>query len=333
MKILVTGGAGFLGRHIVDKLLESGYNQITILSRGHYPELEECGLKVISTDLANKDKLITACDGIDTIFHVASKTGICGRFNSYYQTNVTGTRNLLQAAGLRGVKNFIYTSTPSVVYGNHEIINGDEELPYPRHYLTFYAATKAEAELMVLSYNGRAGLRTCALRPHLIFGPGDTNLTPRIINKGRNNKLRIVGTGKNLVSVSYVENTADAHICAMRKLCENSKAVCGKAFFINENDPVNCWDFINKLLISCNVSEIKNHLSFSGAYTLGFILEKLGHYLAPNWEPPMTRFLALQLATSHYFNNTGARTALDWTPHIQLSEAINKTAAHFTKNQ
>ncbi len=331
MKILVTGGAGFLGRHIVDKLLEAGYNNITILSRGHYPKLEECGLKVISTDLANKDRLITACDGIDTIFHVASKTGICGRFNSYYQTNVTGTLNLLQAAGLRGVKNFIYTSTPSVVYGNHEIINGNEDLPYPLRYLTYYAATKAEAELTVLSYNGRAGLKTCSLRPHLIFGPGDTNLTPRIINKGRAGKLRIVGDGKNLVSVSYVENTADAHICAMHKLQENSKSVCGKSFFINETDPVNCWEFINRLLASCNIPAVTGQLTFSNAYKLGFILEKVGNCLAPNWEPPMTRFLALQLATSHYFDNTRAREDLAWSPKIPPEEALQRTAAHFTK--
>ena len=330
MKILVTGGAGFLGRHIVDKILEAGYTDITVLSRGKYPDLEECGIKVISADLTNKDSLINACEGVSTIFHVASKTGIAGKFIDYYQTNVVGTRNLLQAAGLRGVKNFIYTSTPSVVYGREEIINGTETLPYPNKYLTYYAATKAEAELLVLSYNGRAGLHTCSLRPHLIFGPGDTNLIPRIIKKAHSKKLRIIGDGANLVSVSYVENVADAHICALKKLTELDKNVCGKVFFINEDQPVNCWEFINKLIKSCNEPIVEKQLSSKYAYILGAFLEKIGSIFSPNWEPPMTRFLALQLSTSHYFDNNNAKLALEWKPTINIDQALMRVGESFT---
>ena len=330
MKILVTGGAGFLGRHIVDKLLEAGYTDITVLSRGKYPDLSECGIKVISADLANKDSLINACEGISTIFHVASKTGIAGKFKDYYQVNVVGTRNLLQAAGLRGVKNFIYTSTPSVVFGKDEIINGTESLPYPDKYLTYYAATKAEAELLVLSYNGRAGLHTCSLRPHLIFGPGDTNLIPRIIKKANTKKLRVIGDGTNLVSVSYVENVADAHICALRKLSELDKNVCGKVFFINEDQPVNCWEFINQLILSCNGPIVKKQFASKYAYILGACLEKIGVVFAPNWEPPMTRFLALQLSTNHYFDNSRAKSALEWKPAITLDQALIKVGKSFT---
>ncbi len=330
MKILVTGGAGFLGRHIVDKILEAGYTDITVLSRGKYPDLEECGIKVISADLTNKDNLINACEGVSTIFHVASKTGIAGKFIDYYQTNVVGTRNLLQAAGLRGVKNFIYTSTPSVVYGREEIINGTETLPYPNKYLTYYAATKAEAELLVLSYNGRAGLHTCSLRPHLIFGPGDTNLIPRIIKKAHSKKLRIIGDGANLVSVSYVENVADAHICALKKLTELDKNVCGKVFFINEDQPVNCWEFINKLIKSCNEPIVEKQLSSKYAYILGAFLEKIGSIFSPNWEPPMTRFLALQLSTSHYFDNSNAKLALEWKPTINIDQALMRVGESFT---
>ena len=329
MKILVTGGAGFLGRHIIDKLLETGNNAITVLTRGKYPDLEECGIRVISADLNNKDSLINACEGIETIFHVASKTGISGKFQDYFQTNVTGTRNLLQAAGLRGVKNFIYTSTPSVVYGSSEIINGTESLPYPSHYLTAYAATKAEAELLVLSYNGRAGLRTCALRPHLIFGPGDTSLIPRIISRARAGRLRIVGRGENLISVSYVENTADAHICALNRLKENAANVCGKAFFINEDAPVNCWEFINKILEACRIPVVKKSLPARLAYTVGYILEKICALITPNWEPPLTRFLTLQLSTSHYFDNNNAKNALKWHPQITPDEALRRTVQAF----
>ena len=329
MKILVTGGAGFLGRHIVDKLLEAGNNDITVLSRRKYPDLEECGIRVISTDLNNKDRLIAACEGIETVFHVASKTGISGKFQDYFQTNVTGTRNLLQAAGLRGVKNFIYTSTPSVVYGSSEICNGTEDLPYPAHYLTAYAATKAEAELLVLSYNGRAGLRTCALRPHLIFGPGDTSLIPRILLKAKSGRLRIVGKGDNLISISYVENTADAHICALHRLSENAANVCGKAFFINEDVPVNCWVFINKLLEACNIPVIKKRIAGRLAYIIGFILEKTGSLFTPHWEPPLTRFLTLQLSTSHYFDNSQAKKALLWQPKITPEEALHRTVQAF----
>ncbi len=329
MRILVTGGAGFLGRHILDKLLDAGYSDIRILSRGKYPDLSECGIEVISSDLADKDALISACEGVDSIFHVAAKTGISGRLKDYYQTNILGTRNLLQAAGMRGVKNFIYTSTPSVVYGREEIRYGDEELPYPHNYLTHYAATKAEAEAMVLAYNGRAGLHTCALRPHLIFGPGDTNLTPRIISRARAGKLRIIGDAKNLVSVCYVENAATAHLAALTQLERQNPKVCGQAFFINEDTEVNCWDFINTLLRACNAPEVERRLSSSTAYIVGTILEYLASIFAPDWEPPLTRFLVLQLSTSHYFSNHKAKTLLNWSPQISLSEAIIRTAAEF----
>lgn len=331
MKVLVTGGGGFLGRHIVDKLLSSGNTDIRVLSRGSYPDLTECGIEVIKADLSDKDKLINACEGVESIFHVASKTGISGRFKDYHQTNVIGTRNLLQAAGLRGVKNFIYTSTPSVVYGKDEIINGKEDLPYPNHYLTYYAATKAEAEIMVLSYNGRAGLRTCSLRPHLIFGPGDTNLTPRIIEKSLSGKLRIVGSASNLVSVSYVENVADAHICALERLKEKDKNVCGEAFFINEDKPVNCWEFINNLLESCGAPIVDQKVSSRTAYVIGAFLERLGSLFSSNWEPPMTRFLALQLSTSHYFDNTKAKTLLKWSPQVSISESLKQIGFEYSR--
>ncbi len=323
MKYLVTGGGGFLGRHIADKLLARG-DEVRIVGRRDYPDLVRCGIECVQADLADSHAISEACRGVAGVFHVASKTGISGRYRDYYNTNVTGTRNIINACKAAGVTRMVYTSTPSVVYGREEIINGNEELPYPEIYLTPYASTKAEAELMVLDANGGANLFTCALRPHLIWGPGDTNLIPRIIAKAKAGKLMQVGSGENLVSVSYVENCADAHLLACDRLEKNSP-VCGKAYFINEPEPVNCWDFIHNIIDRLGARAVSKTISFKSAYRLGAILEYAG-MLAPSWEPPMTRFLALQLATSHYFDITRARNDLGWNPEISIDEGLARLA-------
>lgn len=323
MKYLVTGGGGFLGRHIVDKLLARGV-QVRVLGRRKYPDLEKCGVECVTADLADKAAVRDACADIDGVFHVASKTGIAGRYKDYFKSNVTGTRNIVAGCRAGGVKKLVYTSTPSVVYGREPIINGNEDLPYPPVYLTAYAQTKAEAEAIALEADGAANLFTCALRPHLIWGPGDTNLIPRIVEKARAGKLMRVGGGDNLVSVSYVENCADAHLMACDRL-EKGADVCGKAYFINEPEPVNCWGFITQILQTLGVDTQLKQISLKSAYRIGTLLDFAG-VLAPNWEPPMTRFLALQLATSHYFDITRAREDIGWQPEISIDEGLARMA-------
>ncbi len=337
MRYLITGGGGFLGRHIVGQLLARG-ESVRVFGRGAYPDLEARGVEVMRGQLSDPQALDQACAGVDGVFHVAAKTGIAGRYEEYRSANYDGTAALLAACARCGLRYFVYTSTPSVVFGRVAITGGDESIPYPAEYLTHYARTKAQAEALVLAAD-RAELRTCALRPHLIWGPGDTNLLPRLVARAKAGRLVRVGAGENMVSVSYVENTAQAHLAAMDRLGEEAapsedrqmrvgavsgavaERVGGRAFFINEPAPVNCWDFINRLLAVYETGPVKRCVSFAVAYAAGCVLEQVGR-LRPEWEPPMTRFLALQLAVDHCFRPDAAMRALRWKPAFTIDEGL-----------
>ena len=204
-KVLVTGAGGFLGLALTKQLLARGV-EVRSLNRNPYPQLDSLEVEQIIGDLQNYDDVNKAVRGVDAVFHVASKTGIWGSYASYAGVNITGTRHILEACKKEGVHHLIYTSTPSVVFDRHDICGGDESLGYAQKFLCHYAATKAIAEKEVLAANDSL-LSTVALRPHLIWGPGDTNLIPRLIAKGRSGKLKRVGDGKNMVDIIYVDNT------------------------------------------------------------------------------------------------------------------------------
>jgi nucleoside-diphosphate-sugar epimerase len=327
VRVLVTGGGGFLGQHIVKKLLGRGYT-VTSLSRGHYPILEEWGATSIRGSLSDVSIVKEALRNQDAVFHVASKVAMWGSYKDFYDTNVTGTLNLLAASQEQGIKTFIYTSTPSVVFGEGSIKGGDERLPYPKKTYSRYAKTKALAEKEVLKANGPQ-FRTVSLRPHLVFGPGDQNLIPRLLNSAKKNKLKIVGEGNNKVDVLYVENAADAHLCALDSLLMKESRCAGEAYFIGQG-PISLWPFINSILKSHGIAEVQRKVSFKKAFLAGamieFILNLLRIYKV---HPPMTRFVALQLAKHHYFKHEKALKDLGWEPKISIEEALG----NFTINQ
>ena len=320
--ILVTGGGGFLGRHIVNLLLERG-DQITVLNRSKYPDLEERGVTCLTGDLRDAESVKNAVSGKDVVFHVAAKAGIWGPEQDYYGINVTGTENILSACKSEGVKKLIYTSSPSVAFGTEAIVNGDESLPYPDSYLTSYPKTKAIAERKVLEANS-ATLLTCALRPHLIWGPGDNHLVPRILEAAKSGKLMQVGDGTNLVDVTYVENGALAHIQAADKLEEGSP-VCGQAYFIGDTEPVNLWNWVNELLEKNNIPKITKAVSYTKAKKIGAVMEFFYNLLKLKGEPRMTRFVAAQLAKSHYFSHKKAYDHFGFDPQISYEEGLKRT--------
>ena len=320
--ILVTGGGGFLGRHIVNLLLERG-DQITVLNRSKYLDLEERGVTCLTGDLRDAESVKNAVSGKDVVFHVAAKAGIWGPEQDYYGINVTGTENILSACKSEGVKKLIYTSSPSVAFGTEAIVNGDESLPYPDSYLTSYPKTKAIAERKVLEANS-ATLLTCALRPHLIWGPGDNHLVPRILEAAKSGKLMQVGDGTNLVDVTYVENGALAHIQAADKLEEGSP-VCGQAYFIGDTEPVNLWNWVNELLEKNNIPKITKAVSYTKAKKIGAVMEFFYNLLKLKGEPRMTRFVAAQLAKSHYFSHKKAYDHFGFDPQISNEEGLKRT--------
>jgi 2-alkyl-3-oxoalkanoate reductase len=320
-KVLVTGGGGFVGAAIVRELRVRG-TDCYVVGRNHYPEIEKLGAVCIQGDIRNRDFLTECSKGVDTIFHVASLAGIWGDWNDYFSINVLGTENVLYACEKNSIARLIYTSTPSVVFNREDICYGDEALPYPDTHLCHYAHTKALAEKMVLNA-GKNSFSTCAIRPHLVWGPGDPHLIPRLLERGRKRQLKIVGGGKNLVDISYVDNVAHAHLLAADNLTGPGTAA-GKAYFISQGSPVNLWQWINELFQKTGIPPVNRKIPFFIAYGMGGMLEKIHRSLAPDKEPRMTRFLAEQLAKSHYFSIAQAKKYLGYTPLISTEEGMRR---------
>ena len=322
MKALVTGGGGFLGRHIATKLLARG-DTVRVLGRRVYPDLEAGGAETFRSDLQDRAAVESACLGMDTVFHVAARAGYWGSWGSYYGPNVIGTENVLSGCRKAGVRKLIYTSTPSVVSARGDLEHVDERVSYPERFESPYPATKALAEQLVLKANGTGGILTVSLRPHLIFGPGDPHLLPRIIEWGRNGRLIQVGDGANKVDVVYVENAADAHLLAADRL--GQAPIDGQAYFISQGTPVVLWDWINTILERLGLPRVRRKLSHRTARTVGAVLETAYRVLPLRGEPRMTRFLVDQLATSHYFDISRARRELGYEPRIGTDDGLEKT--------
>ncbi len=331
MHALVTGGGGFLGRYIVDELLARG-DRVRVLGRRPYPDLEVLGVECVQADLTDSGAVSHACMEVDTVFHVAARAAMWGTYNDFYQANVKGTQNILQACDARGVQRLVYTSSPSVVFNMEDIENGDETLPYPRHYLANYPATKAIAEQHVLAANGVHNLATCSLRPHLIYGPRDPHIVPMLMTRAREGRLVQIGDGHNLVDVTYVGNAARAHLQAADQLTLDSP-VAGQAYFVNDGKPVSLWGFVNTLLTQLGLPKVDKKISYGTAYRMAAILEVLHRALPFLGEPRLTRFLASNFAHSHYFSIEKAHDDFGYEPQVSADEAMGRTVAWFRTNE
>jgi nucleoside-diphosphate-sugar epimerase len=326
MKALVTGGGGFLGGAVVRKLLDRG-DAVRSFTRTAHPWLAELGVEQAHGDLADPEAVARAVAGCDLVYHVAAKAGVWGRHADFYNTNVAGTENVLAACKRHGVGRLVYTSTPSVVHGGESLEGVDESVPYPNEYEAYYPETKAIAERAVLAANCQ-NLATVALRPHLVWGPGDPHLIPRVLRRARAGKLRRVGTHSVKVAVTYVDNAADAHLLAADKLAPGSP-VAGKVYFITDGEPVDLWEFINRVLAAVGLPPVTKSVSVWKAKLAGRVLEAAYRLLRLHAEPPMTRFVASQLATSHWYDISAARRDLGYEPRVSLEEGLRRLANSF----
>lgn len=335
MHALVTGGGGFLGSHIVEALLARG-DRVRIFSRGHYPQLEQAGAEIVRGDIRDSEALAAACAGIECVFHTAALPGIGMDRDAYVSVNRTGTELLLSNARQCGVQRFVYTSSPSVAFAGQDQAGVDESAPYDFAWMeenrAYYSLTKAQGEQEVLAANSD-NFRTCALRPHLIWGPRDTHLIPRLLARGRSGRLRRVGDGANLVDITYVENAATAHLQAADALAAmseqpaaSSPTPAGKAYFLSQGQPVNCWEWIDEILTLANLPRINKSISSSTARRIGRAFEMLYGTLGLRTEPPMTRFLASQLSTSHWFDISAARRDFGYEPCVSTADGMRRLA-------
>ncbi|MBI4425389.1 MAG: NAD-dependent epimerase/dehydratase family protein [Elusimicrobia bacterium] len=329
MRLLVTGGGGFLGGAIVRRLAARG-DTVRSFSRGAYPELGALGVEQRRGDLGDAAAVTEACRGVDAVFHVGAKAGVWGPYAEFRRANVEGTRNVLEACRRLGVPRLVYTSSPSVVSSGRDLEGVDESAPYPRRYEAAYPETKAEAERLVLAANG-AGLATTALRPHLIWGPGDNHLVPRIVSRARSGALRRLSGPPRLVDSTYIENAVDAHLAALERLAPGSP-VAGKAYFIAQDEPLPLWELVDRLLEAAGAPPVTRSVSPRAAYVAGCVLEAAYALLRLPGEPPMTRFLARQLSTAHWFDLAAARRDLGYSPRIDLAEGLRRLRASFERD-
>jgi nucleoside-diphosphate-sugar epimerase len=328
LRALVTGGGGFLGKAIVVKLVDRGWT-VRSLARGYYPELEKLGVEALRGEIADRTTVLNAAADCDVVFHVAAKAGFWGPEEEYFQANVVGTANVLIACRVLGIPRLVHTSSPSVVHGGGAIEGGDESLPYPFRYEASYPRTKAAAERMVLAANDNR-LSTVALRPHLIWGPGDNHLAPRMIERQRQGRLRLIGDGTNLIDTVYIDNAAEAHLLAADRL-EPHAACAGQAYFITQGEPLPLAEWLNRILAAGGLPPVEKKLPPGVARVLGGAIEVVFRTLRLSGEPPLTRFLASQLATAHWFDITAARRDIGYRPEVSIDEGFVRLTSWLTE--
>ena len=327
--ILVTGGGGFVGGAVVRQLVARG-DRVRSLQRSDAPELRALGVDVVRADLGNRDETLAAAAGCVAIVHIAAKAGVWGSEASYVRANVDGTRHVLQACAVHGIRRLVYTSTPSVIHGGGDIEGIDETAPLATHFQTAYPRTKAIAERLVLAANGPL-LGTVALRPHLIWGPNDPQLTARILQRARAGRLRLVGGGLKRIDSVYIDNAAAAHLLALDRVAPGA-GCAGKAYFITQGEPMPQRDLVNGILAAAGLPPCERSVSPRVAYVLGATLELVWHLLRREQEPPMTRFVASQLATAHWYDITAARRDLGYVAEVSVAEGLRRLAVHLRES-
>lgn len=320
MTALVTGAGGFLGGYIVEQLLARG-DRVRAFCGRRLPTVDSHNLEIVQDDIRDRDAVAAACEQVEVVFHTAAVAGIWGPWDRYHGINTLGTQHVLEGCRRHRVRRLVFSSSPSVTFAGGDQCGVNESAPYASRWLCHYPHTKALAEQMVLAANGSGGLLTCSLRPHLIWGPRDTHLVPRLIERGRRGKLRRVGDGKNLIDMVYVENAAQAHLLAADALQGNA-APAGRAYFISQGEPVNCWHWIDELLALAGVPAVKKSISARAAWNAGAACEAAWRLLRLDSEPRMTRFLAAQLSTSHYFDISAARGDFGYEARISTAEGM-----------
>lgn len=313
-----------MGQHVVRLLRERG-DEVTVLGRNVYPEVEAMGARSLRADICDGPSMQAHFQGMDEVYHVAALADIWGEWKSFYEINVTGTENVIEACRHHRVPKLIYTSSPSVVFDGNSQRGVNEDVPYPSTFLAHYPHTKKLAEQRVLAANDEF-LHTVSLRPHLIWGPGDRHLIPRVIVRARLGQLAQVGDGENEVDIIYVENAARAHLQAAAALGPQGSSN-GRAYFLGQEKPVKLWEFIAEVLDRAQVPQVKRKLPFSVAYGLGAAMEVAYRTLGRTQEPRMTRFLACQLAKDHFYDISRARRDFGYQATVSVSEGLDRLFA------
>jgi nucleoside-diphosphate-sugar epimerase len=320
MRILVTGGGGFLGSAVCRQLSGLGHHVIAF-QRSDANHLARFNVAVVRGDICHSSDLSRIAEGCDAIVHTAGKAGVWGDAAEYQQINVDGTVNVIEACRKNGIRCLVHTSSPSIVHAGGDIDGADESLPIADHFSAPYPASKAAAERLIIAANSEH-LRTVALRPHLIWGPGDPHILPRLAAKARGGSLALPGPDK-LIDTIFVENAAQAHVNALQELAGAARCA-GKAYFVTNNEPLPQGQIIRRLLAAIGIEVRIRAVPVGAAMTAGAICEFVWRALRLNSEPPVTRFSVEQLATAHWFDTRAAERDFGYLPAITIAEGLQR---------
>lgn len=321
MRVLVTGASGMLGGGVARALAARG-DDVTVLQR----RPSGLGLTEVLVDVADEPAVRQAVRGHDAVVHLAAKVDVTGAWAGYERANVFGTRHVLNACRATGVARLVQVSSPSVAHAGASLVGAGADPADPAQARGPYARSKAisEREALAADGSGEHPLSVVAIRPHIVWGPGDTQLVERVVDRARRGRLPVIGTGAVLIDTTYVDNAVDALVAAL----DHCPQWPGEAFVVSNGEPRPIAELLGDFCAAAGVPRPHRRVPARLAVAAGGAAEALWS-LRPGTEPPLTRFLAEQLSTAHWFDQRRTRLALDWSPRVSLDEGLQRLAAHY----
>ncbi|HPE12916.1 MAG: NAD-dependent epimerase/dehydratase family protein [Actinobacteria bacterium] len=323
MRVLLTGASSLLGSQVVRQLTARG-DHVSTLQRRPTDVAAELGLTEHLGDINDAALVAEAVEGVDSVIHLAARVGVVGSREQFFQTNVVGTRTLLAAARAAGVSRFVFVSSPSVAHTGEALAGNGAEPAYPRHAKGQYSRSKALAEVEVLAADA-PGFATIAVRPHLVWGPGDTQLVGRIVDRAKTGRLGLVSGGRALIDTTYIDNAADALVAAV----DHIDAGHGRAFIVSNGQPRTVEEMIERICAAAGVPGPSLTVPQPVAWAGGAVAEAAWRLARRTDDPPMTRFLAGQLGTAHWFDLRETERVLQWRPRVDLDEGFERLSSYY----
>ena len=318
MRVLVTGASGLLGGGVAHALAARG-DDVTVMQR----RPSALGLREVLGDITDPTAVARAVKGQDAVLHLAAKVNVTGAWADYHRTNVQGTDTVLQAVRTAGVTQLVHVSSPSVAHAGSSLVGAGSGPADPENARGNYARSKAMAELLALAADARDEMAVVVIRPHLVWGPGDTQLVERIGRRARAGRLPIIGSGAPLVDTLYIDNAVDALVAALDR-CEVAR---GQALVVTNGEPRPIGEILAGWARATGAPAPSRHvpatlarLAGSAVDAVTAVRQRLGRDISTN--PPLTRFLAEQLSTAHWFDQRQTRRVLDWSPRVSLDEGF-----------
>lgn len=319
MRVLVTGATSLLGRSLVDRLVSRG-DTVSVLQR--HPS----GLDVTEHlgDIVERHSVENAMRGVEAVVHLAARVAVTGPWAEFEAVNVHGTRNVVEAARAAGVERFVQVSSPSVAYHAESLIGAPAGAANPARARGHYARSKAQAEVVALAGNS-SEMAVMAVRPHLVWGPGDTQLIGRIVERARSGRLATVGSGAALIDTTYIDNAADALVAAL----DRAPVLAGRALVVTNGEPRPVRELLNRIVLAAGLQPVRARVPYHVARSGGFVVERIWQRRGSDEDPPMTSFLAEQLGTAHWFDQRETQAALEWEPNVALADGFERLRAWF----